>query len=349
VLPSALQDAFADGAAAALQKATPLSEADVNQGIAEALYANALAFYVTENHYFRSSYAKAAEWGFESGLKEGMKLGIEAAVKSFKTNKVVLTGSDSVANQLILATDELKACAKTLDFQMPHQDAFRTTYLDKTVKDVVEYENQMLKAMQNEAQTLVSDGWRDAMYDSLEQINMVLLLRMAALFGQPVYATEKQKTGEYLAKMIVEAIRTFQARGANIRFSITDGAYNCVAAQPIIMTECPGVFALTCACHGLDLLMEDLGKNIPFFKDTLELGMEVITYITRHDWVLVQFKKFADLKLMKPAKTRFAYAFIVLYRFLEDRDAITKLFAAVEHRTCVSFAFHSHFLLLLEL
>lgn len=330
------QAAFERGAELELAKAAELSEQNVNISIAKSLYANALSFHVAENPYFRTSYTTAAEWGFERGLQEGVKLGIEASVKSFNNNRAVLTGANSVVNQLVLATDTLKLHNGMLSYEIPHQKAFRATYLEKVLKEVVEFEDDILRKVTNEAHTIVSDGWRDAMYDSLEQINAVLLTRVGPLFGQPVSATENQKTGEYLARMLLEAIRMFKARGANVRFSITDGAYNCVAAQPIIMKECPGLFAMTCACHGLDLLIEDLGKNVPFIKDTLELVMEVVTYITRHDWVLVQFKKFAELKLMKPAKTRFAYAFIVLHRFLEDRSAITKLFALDEHRTCTA-------------
>lgn len=65
-----------------LMKSPDLTTAAVNTAIAEGMYANALSFHVAENPYWRKSYTVAAEYGYQRGLVEGIRMGVEAAVKS---------------------------------------------------------------------------------------------------------------------------------------------------------------------------------------------------------------------------------------------------------------------------
>lgn len=104
---------------------------------------------------------------------------------------------------------------------------------------------------------------------------------------------------------------------------ITDNARNCVKAGKILMERYPNITWTGCTAHGLDLLLEDIGK-LPWVKDVVTKGKELVKFFTLHHLPLALFRKYSKKELLKPAATRFCYAHVMLQRLVETKAAIKK-------------------------
>lgn len=92
----------------------------------------------------------------------------------------------------------------------------------------------------------------------------------------------------------------------------------------------PHLFWSPCAAHCLDLMLEDIFK-LPKFKTTWEKAIKVHSYIYTRPSLLNLMRKFTNKKeLIKPAKTRFATAFLTLQRVYEQKKNLRKMFTSEE-------------------
>ncbi|XP_028073436.1 uncharacterized protein LOC114275578 isoform X2 [Camellia sinensis] len=80
----------------------------------------------------------------------------------------------------------------------------------------------------------------------------------------------------------------------------------------------------------MDLMLEDIFK-LPNFKKTFERAIGVHSYIYNRPSLLNMMRSFTQLKeLVKPAKTRFATAFLTLQRLYQQRNNLRKMFTSEE-------------------
>ena len=90
----------------------------------------------------------------------------------------------------------------------------------------------------------------------------------------------------------------------------------------------PNLFWTPCAAHCLDLILEDIGK-LPQIKMTIERAISISGYIHNRTCLLNMMKRFTKQReLLRPAKTRFATAFITLSRINEQRNNLRKMFTS---------------------
>ncbi|RVX19297.1 hypothetical protein CK203_008531 [Vitis vinifera] len=83
-----------------------------------------------------------------------------------------------------------------------------------------------------------------------------------------------------------------------------------------------------CAAHCLDLMLEDIGK-LPNIKRTLERAISLNGYIYNRSGLLNMMRQFTGQReLLRPAKTRFATAFITLSRLHEQKNNLRKMFTS---------------------
>ena len=82
----------------------------------------------------------------------------------------------------------------------------------------------------------------------------------------------------------------------------------------------PNLYWTPCAAHCIDLILEDIGK-LPNIKRTLERAISLNGYIYNHFELLNMMRHFTGQReLLRPAKTRFATAFITLSRLHEQEN-----------------------------
>ena len=74
----------------------------------------------------------------------------------------------------------------------------------------------------------------------------------------------------------------------------------------------PHLYWTPCAAHCLDLILEDIGK-LPHIKKIIERAISISGYIYNRTGLLNMIRRFTKQReLLRPAKTRFATAFITL-------------------------------------
>jgi len=94
---------------------------------------------------------------------------------------------------------------------------------------------------------------------------------------------------------------------------ITDNASNCRRMGELVMEEFPNIVWTPCASHCLDLLMEDIGK-LPWIHSVMTKATTIVSFFKKKPKALAIFREYSKLELVKPAKTRFAYMWLVLDR-----------------------------------
>ena len=75
-------------------------------------------------------------------------------------------------------------------------------------------------------------------------------------------------------------------------------------------------------------MLEDIGK-LPNIKRTLERAISLNEYIYNRSGLLNMMKQFTGQReLLRPAKTRFAVAFITLSQLHEQKNNLRKMFTS---------------------
>lgn len=90
----------------------------------------------------------------------------------------------------------------------------------------------------------------------------------------------------------------------------------------------PHIYWTPCAAHCIDLMLEDIFK-MPHLKKTLERAISVNTYIYNRTLLLNMMREFTGQRdMVRPAKTRFATAFITLNCFRTHKKNLRKMFTS---------------------
>ncbi|KAL3676244.1 hypothetical protein R1sor_026192 [Riccia sorocarpa] len=95
----------------------------------------------------------------------------------------------------------------------------------------------------------------------------------------------------------------------------TDNASANILAGKLVRERYPHIIFGGCVAHGLDLLMEDIGK-LPWVKEVVNDCKKFIKFIKNHHMKNAMFLDFFsnDVTLLKPTATRFATNVIMLDR-----------------------------------
>ena len=92
----------------------------------------------------------------------------------------------------------------------------------------------------------------------------------------------------------------------------------------------PNLYWTPCAAHCIDLILEDIGK-LPNIKRNLERAISLNGYIYNRSGLLNMMRHFTGQReLLRPAKTRFATAFITLSRLHKQKNNLRKMFTSAE-------------------
>ena len=88
----------------------------------------------------------------------------------------------------------------------------------------------------------------------------------------------------------------------------------------LLMTKRPHLYWTPCAAHCLDLIFEDIGKNIPKVKIALRKSMGINAYIHSSVALINMMRRFTGQRnLHRPAVTRFATSLSLLPPFTNKK------------------------------
>lgn len=91
------------------------------------------------------------------------------------------------------------------------------------------------------------------------------------------------------------------------------------------------LFWTPCAAHCIDLMLEDIGKNIPKVKIALKKSMAINAYIHSSVALVNLMRRFTNQRnLHRPAVTRFATSFITLSSIHKQKNNLRKMVTSQE-------------------
>ncbi|RVW73543.1 hypothetical protein CK203_062078 [Vitis vinifera] len=172
--------------------------------------------------------------------------------------------------------------------------------------------------------SIMSDGWTDRKERTL--VNFLVNCSKGTMFMQSIDASSMIKTGEKMFELLDKWVE--QVGEENVIQVITDNHSSYVMAGRLLELKRPHLYWTPCAAHCLDLMLEDIGK-LPNIKRTLERAISLNGYIYNRSGLLNMMRRFTrQRELLRPAKTRFATAFITLLRLHEQKNNLRKMFTS---------------------
>lgn len=169
----------------------------------------------------------------------------------------------------------------------------------------------------------MSDGWTDRKQRTL--VNFLVNSSRGTMFMKSIDASSMIKTGDKIFELLDSWVEEVGEDNVQV---ITDNHSSYVMAGRLLEMKRPHLFWTPCAAHCIDLMLEDIGK-LPHVKKTIERAISISGYIYNRSGLLNMMRQFTnERELLRPAKTRFATAFITLSRFNEQKNNLRKMFTS---------------------
>ncbi|GMP48782.1 hypothetical protein CsSME_00016021 [Camellia sinensis var. sinensis] len=178
----------------------------------------------------------------------------------------------------------------------PTYHEVRVTQLKKEVKHTEDLMKYHKEDCAKYGCSIMADGWTDKRGRTL--INFLVNCPRGTMFVESVDASSYSKDGQKLFELLDKFVE--KVGKENVVQVITDSA-------------------------AANVLAEDIFK-IPRLKKTFERGIAVHGYIYNRPTLLNMMRRYTNLKnLIKPAKTRFATAFLTLSRMHQQKNNLRKM------------------------
>ncbi|KAL0213020.1 hypothetical protein RCL1_006646 [Eukaryota sp. TZLM3-RCL] len=160
--------------------------------------------------------------------------------------------------------------------------------------------------------TLVTDAWSDS---NRCLVNFVLVNPTTSVFLKSVDVQDNSKTGEFIYSLINEVVLSLGT--SRVSHVVIDNGSNFVKAMEMLSTTHPSVFATPCACHTLNLSLDDvksilISSNWPTITTFFEDLDCFVSFFSSHTIPKFVLKKYVGHKIKKYCPTRFYYRYLVL-------------------------------------
>ncbi|XP_028118806.1 uncharacterized protein LOC114316345 [Camellia sinensis] len=208
----------------------------------------------------------------------------------------------------------------------PSYHMIQIPYLKKEVNHVHKLMKEHKEDWAKYGCSRMCDGWTDRKHRTL--INFLVNCPRGTMFLESIDASSYSKDANKISNLLDKFVDKFGE--TNVVQIVTDSAAANVLAGKFLEAKRPHLYWTPCAAHCLDLMLEDIFK-LPNFKKTFERAIGVHGYICNRPSLLNMMRSFTQLKeLVKPAKTRFATAFLTLQRLYQQRNNLGKMFTSEE-------------------
>ncbi|KAM0877320.1 hypothetical protein ACQ4PT_035580 [Festuca glaucescens] len=214
------------------------------------------------------------------------------------------------------------SCQYGLGYKPPSPHELREPLLQDCVKETKLLTKKHEEAWKQYGCTLMSDGWSDRRGRHL--INFLVNSPEGTYFLESIDASSECQDAHMLADLLEKRIEDVGKE--NVVQVVTDNGANYKAAGKLLMERIPTLYWSPCACHCLDLMLEDIGK-LKAFKKPIARGRRVTTFIYRHGRILSLMRKTTGgMDLVRSAATRFATTFLSLKSLVKHKQALRSLF-----------------------
>ncbi|GBG73860.1 hypothetical protein CBR_g17571 [Chara braunii] len=202
-----------------------------------------------------------------------------------------------------------------------HRDNARTRRLDATFGRTRADVTAMTTKWQVTGCMLQMDGWSDRR--NRPHLNVMVSSPIGTVFWKSVCMEGKDKDSAAYFKILHGLIKEI---GSNAVVGVVmDNARVCVKAGKMVEAAYPQIFCVGCTAHALDLALEDMYKQLGWLAVVVDAGNVVGEFFTNVDKARALFDKFSsNLKLKRPAVTRFATSHDMLASLKRGRNALEK-------------------------
>ncbi|XP_028085221.1 uncharacterized protein LOC114286269 [Camellia sinensis] len=208
----------------------------------------------------------------------------------------------------------------------PSYHMIRILYLKKEVNHVHKLMKEHKEDWAKYGCSIMCDGWTDRKHRTL--INFLVNCPRGTMFLESIDASSYSKDANKIFSLLDKFVDKIGE--ANVVQIVTDSAATNVLAGKFLEAKRPHLYWTPCAAHCMDLMLEDIFK-LPNFKKTFERAIGAHGYIYNRPSLLNMMRSFTQLKeLVKPAKSRFAPAFLTLQRLYQQRNNLRKMFTSEE-------------------
>ncbi|KAM0899923.1 hypothetical protein ACQ4PT_020991 [Festuca glaucescens] len=216
------------------------------------------------------------------------------------------------------------SCQYVSGYKPPSPHELREPLLRDCVKETKLLRKNHEEAWKQYGCTLMSDGWSDRRGRHL--INFLVNSPEGTYFLESVDASSECQDARMIADLLEKRIEDVGKE--NVVQVVTDNGANYKAAGKLLMERIPTLYWSPCACHCLDLMLEDIGK-LKEFKKPIARGRRVTTFIYRHGRILSLMRKATGgMDLVRSAATRFATSFLSLKSLVKHKQALRSLFTS---------------------
>ncbi|KAI7752799.1 hypothetical protein M8C21_021751, partial [Ambrosia artemisiifolia] len=200
--------------------------------------------------------------------------------------------------------------------------------LNEQVKEVDNQVNEHKKEWANKGCSILCDGWHDSVLKK-DIINFMVNSPKGSVFIKSIDVSNVSTDASVLFKILDAMVE--EVGEDNVIQVVTDNDPAYVEAGKILEANRKHLYWTPCATRCLDLMLEDIGKQIPRVKSCLKNAIFANGYIYNFVGLVNLMRKFTNQRnLHKPAITRFATSFITLLQFHKQKNNLRKMINSQE-------------------
>lgn len=215
-------------------------------------------------------------------------------------------------------------------YKMPSYHSLRGKLLQRSVRDVSEYVEELRRSWEVTGCSVMVDRWMDETGRTV--INFFVYCPKGTLFLKSVDASEITSP-ESLVNLFDAVVHEVGQK--NIVNFLTDASPDYKAAGKLLTEKYKTFFCTTCGVHCIDLMLENIGK-MDIIKEVLGKTKQITQFTYNNPWALnLLRKKTGGRDIIQLATTRFASIFLTLQNILTLKGHLHQLFtgAAWMHST----------------
>ncbi|KAF5761694.1 putative ribonuclease H-like superfamily [Helianthus annuus] len=178
------------------------------------------------------------------------------------------------------------------------------------------------KEWANKGCSILSDGWRDSVVQK-DILNFMVNSPKGSVFLRSLDVSAVSKDAALLCRVLDAMVE--EVGEMNVIRIVTDNASAYKLAGQMLEQKRKHLYWTPCAAHCIDLMLEDIGKQIPRVKSCIKEAMFINGYIYNFVGLVNLMRKFTNQRnLHRLAVTRFATSFITLLQFHKQKNNLSQ-------------------------
>lgn len=210
------------------------------------------------------------------------------------------------------------------DYKMPSYHALRGKLLNKSIEDAEEYGEELRKSWDVTGCSVMVDRWVDKAGHSV--INFFVYCPKGTMFLKSADVSDISECPDALLELFDGVVQEVGPK--KIVNFVTDASVSCKAASKLLMERYKTFFCITCRRHGVDLMLEEIGK-MNEVREVLAKAKKITQFLYNSAWMRnLMRKKTGGRDIVQLTTTRFASTFLTLQNIEALKDQLQQIFTS---------------------